>query len=97
MDKTIDSFKMFITQQLGEEGAYVAELLCSQYDSRAEYRSEQVQESFRRIDSCTRGLPFRQADKIREAVYLACGAYEKVAFLDGVAVGAKLLLELTGR
>jgi len=97
MCKDMDAFEMFIKQQLGEEDVELAELICSNYDSGAEARSERVQTSFQRIDQCILGLPFQQADLIRDAVYLACGEYEKLAFLDGVAVGAKLFLELTGK
>ena len=97
MHQDLELFQLFIKEQLGEEGENIAELICSNYDSGAEARSERVQTSFQRIDQCILGLPFQQADLIRDAVYLACGEYEKLAFLDGVAVGAKLFLELTGK
>ena len=97
MHQDLELFQLFIKEQLGEEGENIAELICSNYDSRAEARSERVQTSFQRIDQCIWGLPFQQADVIRDAVYSACGEYEKQAFLDGVAVGAKLILELTSK
>ena len=97
MHQNIESFRLFIKQQLGEEGENIAELICSNYDSGTEKRSREVQTCFQRVDQCIRELPFQQADEIRSAVYIACGEYEKLAFLDGVAVGAKLVLELTGK
>lgn len=97
MYQNIESFRLFIRQQLGEEGEEIAELIYPHYNSAVESRSERVGESFRRIDQCIRDLPFQQADDIRNSVYTACGEYEKLAFLDGVAVGAKLILELTGK
>ena len=97
MHKDIDAVKVFIKEQLGEEGENIAELICSNYDSGVEKRSKEVQSSFQKVEQCVLSLPFQQADEIRSAVYMACGEYEKLAFLDGVAVGAKLMLELTGK
>ena len=97
MNQNIESFRLFIKQQLEEDGEEIAELIYPHYNSTAESRSERVRESFQRIDECIDNLPFQQADEIRNAVYLACGEYEKLAFLDGVAIGAKLLLEFIER
>jgi len=97
MSKDINLLKAFIEQQLGEDGEEIAQLIYPCYNSTAESRSERVRESFQRIDECIDNLPFQQADEIRNAVYLACGEYEKLAFLDGIAVGAKLLLEFIER
>ena len=97
MHQDLELFQLFIKEQLGEEGENIAGLICSNYDSGIEKRSREVQISFHKVEQCILSLPFQQADEIRSAVYIACGEYEKLAFLDGVAVGAKLLLELIER
>ena len=97
MHQDLELFQLFIKEQLGEGGENIAELICSNYDSGIEKRSREVQICFHKVEQCILALPFQQADEIRSAVYLACGEYEKLAFIDGVAVGAKLLLELIER
>jgi len=93
----LDTVKGFVSQRLGDEPEKIAEVFYQCYHRDADVHNETIRKSFREIESCVAQLPYLQADRICTATVNACVECEKLAFLDGVAVGARLILELTGQ
>ena len=46
------------------------------------------------LESCTKDMPYEMCDQISAAMMSACVECERLAFLDGVALGGKLIMEL---
>mgnify|MGYP003417701656 CR=1 FL=1 len=74
----------------------ITEVLYQCYRSRADDSNDTIRECFSLLDEFTKEMPFTQGDRICSAVCAACAECERLAFLDGVNIGAQLILELTG-
>jgi len=46
-------------------------------------------EQFRILADCTKDLPFDLQDRISTATVALCVEHERIAFEDGIAIGAK--------
>ena len=90
----MEKMKGFIKQRTGEMEGTLGECLYSCYESKATCQNERICRSFQIIEKQTQALPFAQSDQICSAVVEACVECEKLAFLDGVALGAALMMEL---
>ncbi len=91
---TFEVMDNFITQQLDNVGS-VIDLLYECYASKATTDNERIRESFFVLERCTKDMSYEVCDQISAAMISACVECERLAFLDGVALGAKLMLELT--
>ena len=90
----MEKIKTFIKQRSGGMEETVAECLYSCYESKATCQNERIRRSFQIIEEQTGELSFAQGDQICSAVVEACVECERLAFLDGVAFGARLMMEL---
>ena len=84
----------FLTQQL-ENAESMIDLLYECYASKATTDNELIRESFFVLERCTKDMPYEVCDQISAAMISACVECERLAFLDGVALGVKLMMELT--
>ena len=64
------------------------------YNGRANYSNDAIRECFLLLKEYTKEMPFEQSDRICSAVSSACAESERLAFLDGISIGAQLILEL---
>ena len=58
--------------------------------------NDAIQNSFHDLESCLEHLPSRENDQVFDRVCALCVEYEKAAFLEGMRVGAQLVMELNG-
>ena len=70
------------------------ELLYECYASKATMDNEMIRDSFSVLERCTKDMPYEICDQISGATISACVECERLAFLDGVVLGAKLMMEL---
>ena len=91
---TFEVMDNFITQQLDNVGS-VIDLLYECYASKATTDNVRIRESFFVLERGTKDMSYEVCDQISAAMISACVECERLAFLDGVALGAKLMLELT--
>lgn len=90
---TSERINQFLAQQV-ENTESVLELLYECYASKARMDNERILESFLVLEQYTRDMPYEAGDQISAAMISACVECERLAFLDGVALGAKLITEL---
>ena len=83
-----------VIQRVPEGWDSVTELLYQFYSSMEVDASGPVREAYRILEDCTRVLPFKEADKICSAANRMCVEYEQAAFVEGMLVGAKVILDL---
>lgn len=91
---TSERINRFLAQQV-ENTESILELLYECYASKATTDNELIHESFFVLERCTKDMPYEVCDQISAAMISACVECERLAFLDGVALGAKLMMELT--
>ena len=91
---TSERINRFLAQQV-ENTESILELLYECYASKAATDNELIRESFFVLERCTKDMPYEVCDQISAAMISACVECERMAFLDGVALGAKLMMELT--
>lgn len=72
----------------------IAERIYSCYPSRTTMDNGIIRSNFDLIGEHTKDLPFEQSDSIFSAAVAIGAECEKQAFLDGLALGAKLALNL---
>lgn len=89
-----EGMDQFAAHRLGDAGS-IADLLYECYASKASMDNETIRDSFYVVEKCTEGMPYELSDRISAAMVSACVECERLAFLDGVALGVKLISELT--
>ena len=83
----------FLVQEM-ENTESMMELLYECYASKATMDNEKIRESFFVLERYTKDMPYEICDQISMAMISACVECERLAFLDGVVLGAKLMMEL---
>lgn len=67
-----------------------------QYSEHRGTDGPQVQQKYEKIYRLLDGFSFAKRDALECAVNELCGTADRIAFLDGVRIGARLMRELTG-
>ena len=78
------------------ESDSVLEFLYTAYADEQGQDPQEIKQYFVDLDNHLKGLSLEENNEIFAIVCSICSAYEKRAFLDGIQVGASLLLELQG-
>ena len=96
MTQEAEKLRGFSSQQLGEYEGTVAEILYQCYQGVATLDNERIRENDEIIQKYTKGMAYEERDSICSAVAAIGAECERLAFLDGVAVGIRLILENVG-
>ena len=87
-----------IKQQLADGSTHgmdsLLEVLYEQYMDTTPEGHDKVKAGFREMEDCVSALPFAQQDQICCTAAALCAECERVAFLDGVRIGARMIFEL---
>lgn len=87
-----------IKQQLADGATHgmdsLLEVLYEQYMDTEPEDHDKIKAGFREIEDCVSALPFAQQDQICCTAAALCAEYERVAFRDGVRIGARMIFEL---
>lgn len=78
---------------LRENDTTLIDILYDFYSSNAGYDTPVVKLWIEEFLSTLDGLPVEDRDRIRSAVSVLCGAYEKTGFMEGVRTGVTFLQE----
>ena len=78
------------------EDKSVLEFLYTAYADAQGQDPQELKQHFVDLDNHLQGLSLEENNEIFAIVCSICSAYEKRAFLDGIQVGASLILELQG-
>ena len=91
MDSYIENIKAHLTQLEPES---VMEMLYGSYREQNRPEPRGIQENFAYLNDILGKLPLREMDEVWYRICDLCTEYQKMAFTDGVGVGAKLMQEL---
>lgn len=76
-----------------DENNSVVEWLYEVYSSDS-IEDEQIKQDFAALYEPMNGMPLAEIDKVIYPVCTLCRDYERISFVEGVKVGAKLVLDL---
>ena len=91
MNPNIEKIKTHLTEITPDS---VLEMLYGYYREWNIPEPEQVKACFAQLESILGKLPLREEDEVWYRVCDLCTEYQKMAFVDGVAIGVKLAAEL---
>ena len=94
MSSTIQKIKR---QLCKEDDISVLDILYEEYMNTDPVDQARIGRCYRQMESYIRELPFESRDQISCSMIALCAEQERIAFLDGVRTGARLVLELTER
>ena len=93
MKNYIEQIKDYLGCQPTEKEGALLEILYFAYLDR-NTGDKHINTYFALIDACTHSLSFEKSNEIINAAVSLCAEQERIAFVDGVRVGAKLVIEL---
>ena len=96
MRENIQILKEELAQKIPEGWNSILEFLHQGYDSQGEFVSQQIRDCGDIVEKYTEDQPFAVRNQICSAVVSMCTEYERIAFMDGVLIGANLIFELLG-
>ena len=70
------------------------EMLYYHYTEHNSAENQQIRNLFGRLEQCMNHLDLPERDGVEMIVSELCCAYEQAAFLEGMRVGARLIMEL---
>ena len=98
MNVSIEDFKKYLSKNpiIGELSGVesLMDTLYQFYMESGNQDDEKIKACFREIRYYTRNLSFEEGDAVCTSIITLLAEQERVAFLDGLQVGAQLLLEL---
>ena len=95
----ISGIKEFVTQSAksaGEQECPLLEMLWCNYTIYYGTASEKINDGYAEIEEVTERLSQKKKRRLRRLVYDLCVVHEKIAFMEGIRVGSRLMMELRG-
>lgn len=77
-----------------DENNSVVEWLYEAYSNSNSIEDELIKKDFAALYESMNGMPIAEIDKVIYPVCTLCRDYERISFVEGVKVGAKLVLDL---
>lgn len=86
--------QMLKSKLMAVEPASVLEMLFEYYREQNRPETEVIRENFAHMSHILEKLPHGEMDLVWDRICDLCIAYQRMAFLDGLGIGAKLMIEL---
>ena len=97
MDLCIEKLKAFLKEQSAgfpfTDCQSLLEMLFYYYSDEHPIDNAVIHCAFQQVDTILHRLSLRENDELFRVIMSLCSAYEKEAFLSGIRVGAKLIME----
>ena len=101
MNLSADQFKAFLRERkpgCGDpEIETVLEFLWSAHSYVNPVDNDFIREKLEKLEPISKALSFEDANLMDDAIAALCFETERLAFLEGVRVGARLVMELEGK